>query len=323
MRAEYIARINRVVDYIEQHLDADLQLAVLAKVAYFSPYHFHRIFHTLTGETLNRFIRRLRVERAATRLNANPKKPITEIALDCGFSSPQTFSRAFKDFFDISASEWREQVADQSKIRKQEGNIREILRKQGEAYRISICQTGDVFNPNPVWRIEMMRKTKNTLKAQVTVKDMPEMNVAYVRHVGPYAGMGEVFQNIFQKLGAWAGPRGMFQPDTKFLCVYHDDPGITEEDKLRVDACMTVPNGTAVEGEVGAMTVAGGRFAVAHFELNEDEFGDAWDAVMGGWLPGSGYEPDDRLCYELCLNKPDDHPEKKHIVDICVPVRPM
>ncbi len=96
LRDEYRARINRVLDYIEHHLDEALTLEVLADVASFSPFHFHRIFSALTGETLGRFILRVRVEKAAGRLIDNPRASITEIALDCGFSGSAAFARAFR-----------------------------------------------------------------------------------------------------------------------------------------------------------------------------------------------------------------------------------
>jgi AraC family transcriptional regulator len=94
-RTEYAARFNRVLDYIQAHLPEAMDLETLASVACFSPYHFHRLFHGWMGETLHDFIFRLRVERAATQLVYNPGKSITEIALDCGFSSSSTFARAF------------------------------------------------------------------------------------------------------------------------------------------------------------------------------------------------------------------------------------
>ena len=162
------------------------------------------------------------------------------------------------------------------------------------------------------------------LPVDVEVKDLPELNVAYVRHIGPYAGQVGVFEDLFGRLMQWAGPRGLVGgPDTEILSVYHDDPEVTDEDKLRVDACITVPEGTPVDGEVGQMKVPGGKFAVAHFELNPDQYAEAWTALMGGWMPQSGYQPDDRLCYEWYRNDPKTHPEGKCVVDICVPVRPL
>ena len=165
-------------------------------------------------------------------------------------------------------------------------------------------------------------KDKNQVK--IEVKDMPDFQVAYVRHIGPYQGDSTLFQGLFEKLMKWAGPRGLLHfPETTMMCVYHDDPNITQEDKQRVSVCITVPEDTAVEGEVGKMVVPGGKFAVARFEIAADEYGEAWDMVMGGWLPESGYQPDDRLCYEIYQNDPKTHPENLHIVDICLPVQPL
>ena len=268
-REEYIARINRVVDYIESHLGEKLSLEQLAKVANFSPFHFHRVFGAMVGETLNQFVARLRAEKAAMQLAANPKKSITEIALDCGFSSSATFARAFKDRFSMTASEWRElKSPNHRKIGKTVRNGGKPNSKTGEA-------TGDPFayvggsNSRQQWRDEM----NEPLPVDVEVKDLPELNVAYVRHIGPYAGQVGVFEDLFGRLMQWAGPRGLVGgPDTEILSVYHDDPEVTDEDKLRVDACITVPEGTPVDGEVGQMKVPGGKFAVAHFELNPDQY---------------------------------------------------
>ena len=94
-RREYIARVNRVIDHIEQNLASSLPLAHLAEVACFSPFHFHRIFKALTGETLTAFVQRLRIERAASMLVSEPETPVTHIALDCGFASSASFARVF------------------------------------------------------------------------------------------------------------------------------------------------------------------------------------------------------------------------------------
>ena len=96
LREEYISRINRVFDYVERNIGQEMSLERLAGVANFSAFHFHRIFHAMVGETLNQFVQRVRVERAASQLVVNPKKSITEIALDCGFSSSAAFARVFE-----------------------------------------------------------------------------------------------------------------------------------------------------------------------------------------------------------------------------------
>ena len=104
LRQEYVARVNRVIDHVDAHLDADLTLGELADVACFSRFHFHRIFSAMVGETITDYVKRIRLQNAASRLVNNPRDSVTDIAMACGFSSPSVFARAFKDKFGVSAS---------------------------------------------------------------------------------------------------------------------------------------------------------------------------------------------------------------------------
>jgi AraC family transcriptional regulator len=309
-----------------------MSLEQVSSVACFSPYHFHRIFRAIVGETLGQFIQRVRVEKAASMLIVNPKKSITEIALDCGFGSSAAFARVFGEAYGMSASAWRSGGYKQNrKIRKTDSkngktdskNRKEISSSSGyidEHVTNSGADCSDVSS-NRFPRRNKMGTVKNV---KVEVKDMPEMTVAYVRHIGPYKGNSKLFEGLWGRLMKWAGPRGLLQqPDLKCLSVYHDDPGITDEQNLRTSVCISVRPDTKVDGEVGKMSIPAGKYASAHFEINPDEYQQAWDYVFGTWLPDSGYQPDDRPCFELCLNDPKQHPEHKHVVDICVPVRPL
>ena len=320
MKNEYVQRINCVMDYIDSHLDGDLSLRILAKVAHFSPFHFHRIFRGMVGETLNQFIQRIRLEKAAARLASNFQKTVTEIALDCGFSSSAAFARSFKDYFGLSATAFRNQCRCQGrKICETNSKIGESFGKIRKDFQISAFYI-DGITQRQTWRVKMKEKQLIT----VEVKKLPEHHVAYVRHIGPYKGDSGLFEGLFSKLMKWAGPRGLIRfPETQCMSVYHDDPNITDDMKLRTSVCLTVPKGTPVDGEIGSMTIPGGTFAVAHCEVSSEEFEGAWNMLCGEWLPNSGYEPSDGMCYELYLNDHRNHPEKKHIVDICIPVKPL
>lgn len=157
------------------------------------------------------------------------------------------------------------------------------------------------------------------MKFAAEIKELPERNVACIRHIGPYNKIGETIEKVF----AWAGPKGLIQfPNTELLAVYYEDPETVDPADLQSDACITVPEGTQADGEARTMKIPGGLFAVAHVEIDPSEYGEAWDRLFGEWIPENGYVADNtRLCYELYLNDPDEHPEKKHIVDICEPVR--
>lgn len=319
MNKDYVARINRVIDYIEEHLSDPLTLDELADVAHFSPYHFHRIFKASMNEPLGKFIQRLRLNWAAGKLITERDLPITTIAHDAGFSSSASFAHSFKQQWGMSAREWRESNLGGGKIDQELRKNPHMRGNPSEEWSVTVHYASGVPYVQQ-WRVAM--KTQGGLTAEVEIRDIEPMPVVYVRHVGPYAGDSKLFERLFGKLYSWAGPRNLIGPKTRVMSIYHDSPEITEEDKLRVSCCITVPEGTKGEGEVGTMTVPGGRYAVAHFVLDPAQYGEAWQAVFGGWLPESGYLPDDRPAFELYLGDMNAQPGDKHDVEIWVPVKP-
>lgn len=159
------------------------------------------------------------------------------------------------------------------------------------------------------------------LNKSIEIKELPEMTLAYIRHIGPYQGNEKLFENLWNRLFSWAGPRGLIGgPEFKSLIIYHDDPNMTIEDKLRMSVCITVPPETKVEGAIGKMKLEAARYVVARFEVNASQFGEAWQWVYGHWFPTSGYQPDDKPCFEMYPEEPKDG---MFVVDICVPVKPL
>ena len=94
----YESRLNRVADYLYAHLDEDLRPEKLAEIACPSPYHWHRIWTAMRGETLGAAVRRLRLLRAADRL-ANSNMPMAAIASVAGYGSSDAFARAFNESY--------------------------------------------------------------------------------------------------------------------------------------------------------------------------------------------------------------------------------
>ena len=159
-KIEYAQRIDRVIDYLRANLHRPVKLAELANVACFSEFHFHRIFTAVSGETLNNFTNRLRVEKAA-RLLRYSEKSLTEIALDCGFSSSPTFSRAFRSGYDTSPSQFRKSgEIKKSKIRK------ELFPKDEYGLHVS----GEDMSPE-----------EKKAAFPVRLINIPERQVAYIR----------------------------------------------------------------------------------------------------------------------------------------------
>ena len=103
---DYVQRINKVVAYINNHLDETLDLKTLANEAALSDFHFHRIFKALKGEAIGGYITRLRLE-ATARLLRYTSLTIEEIAFNIGYETPASLSKAFKKQYGISPTEYR------------------------------------------------------------------------------------------------------------------------------------------------------------------------------------------------------------------------
>lgn len=300
---EYIYRINRVTDYIDNNLSGDLSPEKLSDIANFSRFHFHRIFSAFMGETIHDYIKRKRLEKAASMLVNDYERPISDIADCCGFNSFPVFCRNFRDHFKVSAGNYRIKMDHEfSKNNQSQSNNGKMI-LPAEEY---VC---DVVS---------LQKRRSFMNKNTEIKEMPTMDVIYCRHTGQFDQIGEAYTKLFR----WAGPRGLLIPGMKCITYYHDDPKVTGVDKVRQSACLVTSSDVKTEGEIGKMKIPGGRYFIGHFEISHLEFKDAWDSTCL-WLSESGYQPEDKGPYEIYHNNHEEHPEKKFIVDICIPVKPM
>jgi AraC family transcriptional regulator len=307
VRDEYRARVNRVLDFIDEHLEDRFTLGQLARVACFSKYHFDRVFRAVSGETLFEYIQRRRVEKAAYLVRANPRTTITGIALACGFADSAAATRAFRRRFGVTPSRWRQ---------SQPPGPGPKNSNHGQ-------DPGWTARHNSRLKAGIRRLAARFKGVRVIIGPQPETTVAYVRQTGPFQGDEALFRAMHERLFSWAEPRGLVRPGpSRIYILSHDSPTITEAPKLRVSLGLSVPPGTPIGAPVGKLTLPGGEYARARFVLGKDDYADAWGWMFACWLPGSGYQADDRPCFES-YPVPERRRKGKTVVDICVPVRPL
>lgn len=297
--------MHKVLDHIDRQLEKPLDLATLAEVAHFSPFHFHRLFAAWMGETLGDYLRRRRVEIAAMRLASQPRLPVLTAALSVGFGSGEAFAHAFKSRFGCSPTAWRAQIRQGQDANRKADQVNRNLDQA--TVRLPLHHG---VSRHPQLEIPM----------KVTLVDRKPAFVAYQRHTGPY---GEPISQFWQQTVApWMEERALLgQPR---YGISHDDPSITDPGLCRYDACVEVPPQFTPSRTVLTTTIPGGRYAALRFNGTAGEIGEAWNHLLRDWLPSSGLQLDARPCFEYYPTDADHDPHTGAFeCDICIPVVPL
>ena len=277
-RIDYQERLNRVIEFIHDHLDEEVDLNRLADVACLSPYHWHRIYHAMHGETIAATVRRLRLHRAAGFL-ANTAMPIETIAEKSGYAGVAAFSRVFANDYGMPPAQYRKEGA----------HVKFLAQAQTEA--------GDAF--------------------EVTIKEVPAMQLAASDHRGSYMQIGRAFEPLF----GWFAARGLLGPATRSIGVYYDDPFSVAEDDLRSRAGLVVGKDFAFEPPLVETTFGGGRHAVLRHKGPYATMRSAYQWFYGAWLAQSGEEVDDAPVFEEYLNNPRETAPADLLTDIYLPLK--
>jgi AraC family transcriptional regulator len=281
--ASYRERILRVRLHIEAHLDEPASVEGLATVSGFSPYHFHRIFRALVGESVMEHVRRLRLERAAQRLKAAGGPRVIDVALEAGYETHEAFTRAFRAMFGAAPSAYRR------------------ARRRPPPRR-----------PPPA-------APHGAAALPVRLERLGAIRAAFLRHVGPYECVGPTFDRLLD----WARHRGLLvDPATLVFGLSLDDPDVTAPERLRYDACVAVPGHLRGDGEVGIHEIPAREYAAVTYTGPYEELDGVYRWLCGEWPPGSGREVAPAPCLEIYRNDPAVTPAAELVTDVFLPLEP-
>ncbi|HVW28206.1 MAG TPA: AraC family transcriptional regulator [Polyangiaceae bacterium] len=299
----YEAAVQRAAERVASDLDSALDLSALARTAALSPLHFHRVFRGMLGETPLELHRRLRLERAASALRSSDA-PVTEIAFTAGYETHESFTRAFREHYACSPTDFRRshREHDPSCGRPPQSELAARSGIHFDAARAAV--TPIVLN-------------RRGGDMDVTIKEMPELRVATVSHRGPYNRISEAFA----RLGQLAAGARLFGPESAMIAIYHDDPETTPESELRSDAALVVSRDAKLPAGLGELRLPSGRYACTTHVGPYEELGDAWARLMGEWLPKSGARVTDGVSYEIYRNTPADVPKSELRTELYVPLK--
>lgn len=279
---QYSARMKKVLDYIDGNLDKDLTLDQLSQVASFSKFHFQRQFRVYAGISVIRLVQLIRLKRASYQLVRNSGSTITDIALDAKFENAESFSRAFKQAFQQTPSEFKRKPFNQAWL---------------EATTL------------PIFRGE------NTM--HVDVVNFKGCKVAAMEHRGPIENKFQTIAKFIEWRKASAYPPSKHATYN----IFYNDEASTTPAAFHFDVCCEIEADIAENSMgVASKTLAAGRCAVLRHLGRSDNLEESMTYLYRDWLPSSGEELRDSPCFVHRVKLESEGSEIDAISDIYLPL---
>ncbi len=286
-RAFYEKRISRVLRYIGEHLHEELSVDRLSQVAGFSKFHFHRQFTAFTGVTVAKVVALMRLKHASMQLAFDPKLSVIQVALDAGFETPESFSRAFKNFQGQSPTEFRTAPEWERWV---------------EIFRTNLDTHQEIMNPK--------------------IQTFPETRVAVLEHRGSPAELMKSVQRFIEwRKSCDVSPNATSQT----YGLAYDDPSTTKPEDFCFDICGSISKtyGAFPANDFGVIekSIPGGRCVVARHLGSTDTIGKTVHAMFAEWLPSSGEETRDFPVYFHYIERMPTVSEHEQVTDVYLPLR--
>lgn len=279
----YAVRIERVVKALHSAPDRIWRLEDMAAIACFSPWHFHRVYRAICGETPEETRRRLLLHRAAVEL-IEAARDIAPIARRAGYRSVAAFTRAFAQAYG----------------------------RPPVAYRMSrpprFLARGGVARP---------QTEENDAMYEITITQEPARRLVGLPHHGSYQEIGQAFQ----RLCVIAHGLGL-DPDTPMIGLYYDDPDSVPTTQLRSFAALEIDAGVQASAPLELRATPGGPAVSIVHKGPYAELSSAYDWLYREWLPHSGREPGDAPCHEIYLNDPRSTLASELLTRVVMPLKP-
>ena len=280
---QYQQRLQRVIDYIYQHLSDDLTLEQLAEQAWMSPWHFHRIYRLLAEEPVNMTVRRLRLQSAASQL-LRSELSLLQIARQLRYSSAEALSRAFRKQYGVSPQQYKQQHRQQLTTAASVKDFKNMM-----------------LQPSAQPAIQAY---------PIEIQPFASVSLVGLPHQGDYLGIGQTFD----KLAMLVGEAGLLNEQSRFFGLYYDDPLTVPAKDLRAMACVSLPTAVRLDpaqpgaGKLEYLDLPQGTTVSLLFQGDYAQLEQPYNWLFGQWLPHSGEELADFPPFEEYLNDVKDTP---------------
>jgi AraC family transcriptional regulator len=280
----YQKRFEAVLAYIDAHLDGDLSVGALSRVANFSVFHFHRQFTTYVGVPVSQYVQLMRLRRAAHGLAGEPRRSVLQAALEVGFESPEAFARAFKRAFGMAPS---------------------------------------AFGKAPNWQVWsavfVVPHFSRSITVQIRIVEFAETRVAALEHRGAPALLDQSVARFRQ----WRMQSGQSPvARSRTFGIPYDNPDTTPADDFRFAICGEIDEAVRPNAfGVCELVIPAGRCAVIRHVGSPDHISESIYPLFRDWLPASAEELRDHPLFFHYLSVYPETPLDQWQTDVYVPLK--
>ena len=281
----YRARIQNALEFIEQHLTQRFSAEDVAHAAAFSEYHFHRLFPALMGEPIHQYVRSRRLEKAATLLTENPQMRLLDLALEVGFETHSAFTRAFRQHFGVSPSQFKAQPW---------SNVIHASRPFLKAAAVE------------------------PLTLQHAVQHLPQLFLIYKVTHGTSSGKFFAQQDVGHEFAMLAQHNrdGLYG----LVSAFPASPKSLNDLMAEVWYGGLFTTQTQCTWSQQYLCIAAGNWAVFDYQGSYDYLHQVWNQIYYAWLPNSGYTLRHTLPFEMYLNDPQQVEAAALLTQIWLPI---
>jgi len=291
---DYYIRIQRVMQYIDEHLDEHITLKELSKIACFSQYHFHRVFVACLGLTIQEYIYFKRLAKAASLL-LNSTLPVTDIALLVGYGTHAAFSKSFRKCYDMTPSEYRK------------------MRGKG----VNIHVPGIM---NPVGSQKKLSRENRSEKISHVVREIPEMKVMCITKKGFGGGFFEAATDAFNEVNLYVIRNKLVDRIGHYLSIIPDLPYGYHDPDAKIHCGFSLKGDLLCDDHLDALTIEKGRYAVFTHHGPYEYIFQTWNTAYFTCAFAGEERLRDTAPFEIYLNSPIDTPAQKLITEIHIPI---
>lgn len=280
---EQLKRYKKLLAFIEENFKENIQIQQIEDIAFYSYRNINRIFLALQRETIGKYIRRLRLEKAAEYLKYSNQE-ISDIALELGYSDIAAFSKAFKNKFRTSPSSFRQ---------KHQQNPSLVLDGSPNAALPSL----------PLLDYEIV--------------ELPSWDILYLEYLGSYHNIAAINQT-WQDLENYAAQQQLIQDDSIFFAEILDDEAITSEIHCRYRAALVLPTPLDFlpEGLFQTKVLEKQKYAKFIHQGSHESSLETYDQIYTQWLENMTYEFADKPVLEIFTDPEAPNP----ITEIYIPI---